>query len=404
MRCIVLFFLLVSSLQADTLRILNTIPFGASSLRIDANRAIKKDEISIHKLNDTSTFIDIYGVWVPTGRREHNFPNNTQITIAQNNKQRLRVLITLTSKTEFEYNLKGNYLYISIKEKNSKQNVIPITSSKKTEQKPTQHAKPTQQKPVTQKPQTSKPAVKTTANANQPKPILVSSATPSSKNRKKIIILDPGHGGKDCGTQGISKTCEKHIVLSVAKLTAQELSKRGYVVYMTRNTDVFIELQRRTEMANEIHADLFISIHANSIPVGSSRQPKGVETYFLSTARTERAINAAAIENQGMAEYSPTTIASFLTSQRIIASNKLGMDVQAGILKQIRTKYNENLDGGVREGPFWVLVGALMPSILIEIGYNSHPIESQRLKDTSYQNLIAKGIANGVDGYITKNP
>ncbi|GAB0172964.1 N-acetylmuramoyl-L-alanine amidase AmiA [Helicobacter trogontum] len=404
MRCIVLFFLLVSSLQADTLRILNTIPFGASSLRIDANRAIKKDEISIHKLNDTSTFIDIYGVWVPTGRREHNFPNNTQITIAQNNKQRLRVLITLTSKTEFEYNLKGNYLYISIKEKNSKQNVIPITSSKKTEQKPTQHAKPTQQKPVTQKPQTSKPAVKTTANANQPKPILVSSATPSSKNRKKIIILDPGHGGKDCGTQGISKTCEKHIVLSVAKLTAQELSKRGYVVYMTRNTDVFIELQRRTEMANEIHADLFISIHANSIPVGSSRQPKGVETYFLSTARTERAINAAAIENQGMAEYSPTTIASFLTSQRIIASNKLGMDVQAGILKQIRTKYNENLDGGVREGPFWVLVGALMPSILIEIGYNSHPIESQRLKDTSYQNLIAKGIANGVDGYIIKNP
>ncbi|MDY5186221.1 N-acetylmuramoyl-L-alanine amidase [Helicobacter trogontum] len=404
MRCIVLFFLLVSSLQADTLRILNTIPFGASSLRIDANRAIKKDEISIHKLNDTSTFIDIYGVWVPTGRREHNFPNNTQITIAQNNKQRLRVLITLTSKTEFEYNLKGNYLYISIKEKNSKQNVIPITSSKKTEQKPTQHAKPTQQKPVTQKPQTSKPAVKTTASANQPKPILVSSATPSSKNRKKIIILDPGHGGKDCGTQGISKTCEKHIVLSVAKLTAQELSKRGYVVYMTRNTDVFIELQRRTEMANEIHADLFISIHANSIPVGSSRQPKGVETYFLSTARTERAINAAAIENQGMAEYSPTTIASFLTSQRIIASNKLGMDVQAGILKQIRTKYNENLDGGVREGPFWVLVGALMPSILIEIGYNSHPIESQRLKDTSYQNLIAKGIANGVDGYITKNP
>ncbi|TLD83108.1 N-acetylmuramoyl-L-alanine amidase family protein [Helicobacter trogontum] len=404
MRCIVLFFLLISSLQADTLRILNTIPFGASSLRIDANRAIKKDEISIHKLNDTSTFIDIYGVWVPTGRREHNFPNNTQITIAQNNKQRLRVLITLTSKTEFEYNLKGNYLYISIKEKNSKQNLIPIKSSKKTEQKPTQHAKPTQQKPVTQKPQTSKPAVKTTANANQPKPILVSSATPSSKNRKKIIILDPGHGGKDCGTQGISKTCEKHIVLSVAKLTAQELSKRGYVVYMTRNTDVFIELQRRTEMANEIHADLFISIHANSIPVGSSRQPKGVETYFLSTARTERAINAAAIENQGMAEYSPTTIASFLTSQRIIASNKLGMDVQAGILKQIRTKYNENLDGGVREGPFWVLVGALMPSILIEIGYNSHPIESQRLKDTSYQNLIAKGIANGVDGYITKNP
>lgn len=407
MRCIVLFFLLISSLQADTLRILNSIPFGSSSLRIDANRTIKKDEISIHKLNDTNTFIDIYGVWVPTGRKEHNFPNNTQITIAQNNKQRLRVLITLTKKTEFEYNIKGNYLYIAIKEKNSKHNIVPIASSKhdKKTEKPTQQAKPSQQaKTDTHKTQISKPSTNSTTNSNQPKPILVSKATPTSKNRKKIIILDPGHGGKDCGTQGVSDTCEKHIVLSVAKLTAQELSKRGYVVYMTRNSDVFIELQRRTEMANEIHADLFISIHANSIPIGASRQPKGVETYFLSTARTERAINAAAIENQGMAEYSPTTIASFLTSQRIIASNKLGMDVQAGILKQIKTKYNENLDGGVREGPFWVLVGALMPSILIEIGYNSHPIESQRLKDIGYQSLIAKGIANGVDGYIAKNP
>ena len=128
MRCIVLFFLLISSLQADTLRVLNTIPFGASSLRIDANRAFKKDEISVHKLNDTSTFIDIYGIYVPTGRKEYNFPNNTQITIAQNNKQRLRVLITLTSKTEFEYNIKGNHLYIAIKEKNTKRNVVPIAS------------------------------------------------------------------------------------------------------------------------------------------------------------------------------------------------------------------------------------------------------------------------------------
>ncbi len=395
MRCIVFFLLLVSSLQADTLRILNSIPFGASSLRIDANRTIQSKEISVHKLNDTHTFIDIYGVWVPTGRKEHNFPNNTQITIAQNNKQRLRVLITLTAKTEFNYNIKGNYLYIAIKEKNTKQNIVPLASSKKPQPpKP----KPIQKQAIKQAP--TKPIVHT----KQPKPILVSKTTPTSKNRKKIVILDPGHGGKDCGTQGVAKTCEKHIVLSVAKLTAKELDKRGYVVYMTRNSDVFIELQRRTEMANEIHADLFVSIHANSMPIGSSRQPKGVETYFLSTARTERAINAAALENQGMAEYSPTTIASFLTSQRIIASNKLGMDVQAGILKQIRTKYNENLDGGVREGPFWVLVGALMPSILIEIGYNSHPIEAQRLKDLNYQGLIAVGIANGIDGYITKNP
>ncbi len=402
MRYVLLLTILMSGLYADTLRIMKSIPFGASSLRLDANRVIQEKEISVHKLNETSTFIDIYGVWTPTGRKEYDFPNNTQITIAQNNKQRMRVLITLTNKTTFEYKIKGNVFYISIIEKKPTSNTKPIADSTKhatTNTKKPQNTKPThiyKKEEVKQKPQIQ--------DKNHSKPILVSKTNLKTKNRKKIIILDPGHGGKDCGTQGIAKMCEKHIVLSVAKFTAQELDKRGYVVYMTRNSDVFIELQRRTEMANEIQADLFVSIHANSMPLGSSKKPKGVETYFLSTARTERAINAAANENQGMAEYSPTTIASFLTSQRIIASNKLGMDVQSGILKQLKTKYDENLDGGVREGPFWVLVGALMPSILIEIGYNSHPIESQRLKDSSYQALLAKGIANGIDSYVIKNP
>ena len=78
--------------------------------------------------------------------------------------------------------------------------------------------------------------------------------------------------------------------------------------------------------------------------------------------------------------------------------------VTVGSYLAIKTMYNEDLDGGVREGPFWVLVGALMPSILIEIGYNSNPIEAKRLKDVKYQSLIAQGIANGVDGYINKNP
>ncbi len=401
MRYVLIFTLLISGLYADTLRILKSIPFGASSLRLDANRVIQEREVSVHRLNENSIFIDIYGVWTPTGRKEYDFPNNTQITIAQNNKQRLRVLIVLNNKTTFEYKIKGNVFYISIIEKQPKKNVKPIADSKKL------HNNINKEKiNIVKKEESTKQITKQQPQhaRNYPKPILVSKTNLNSKNRKKIVILDPGHGGKDCGTQGIAQTCEKHIVLNVAKLTAKELDRRGYVVYMTRNSDVFIELQRRTEMANEIHADLFISIHANSMPIGSSKKPKGVETYFLSTARTERAINAAANENQGIAEYSPTTIASFLTSQRIIASNKLGMDVQSGILKQLKTKYNENLDGGVREGPFWVLVGALMPSILIEIGYNSHPIEAQRLKDINYQLLLAKGIANGVDGYISKNP
>ncbi|MWV62193.1 AMIN domain-containing protein [Helicobacter saguini] len=401
-----LFLSIISNLNANALKIVGSVPFGSSSLRIEASKNLTKKDISVHKLNETTAFIDISGTWTPKNKKEYNFPNNTQIVIAQNKPGRVRVLITLTAKTEYEHYLKNQYLYIAIKEKTPPKTTQKLSTSKnqaaktqpqKTDSKPTAKTTP---KPATTAPKVApKPASK-----KSPSPILVSKAKPPA-NGRKIVILDPGHGGKDCGTAGVAQMCEKTIVLSVAKLAAAELDKRGYIVYMTRNSDVFIELQRRTEMANEIHADLFISIHANSMPKGTSKQPKGVETYFLSTARSERAVNVAANENQGMAtEYSPTMIASFLTSNRIIASNKLGMDVQAGILKQVKTMYNENLDGGVREGPFWVLVGALMPSVLVEIGYNSHPEEAIRLKDSKYQALIAKGIANGIESYVQKNP
>ena len=413
MRCVIFLALFVIGLYGETLRIVGAVPFGSANLRLEGSRNIVQKDISLHKLNDTTAFIDIYGVWVPKGKREYNFPNNTQIIVAQNNPQRLRVLITLNNKTEFEYYIKNKYFYVAIKEKAKTTQQTQKGATKTPPPKSTQSdTKTTSQKPTSNTPAKTPvstptpPPVKTQPPQkpkNQPKPILVSKTKPSAKNAK-IVILDPGHGGKDCGARGVLQVCEKDIVLSVAKLTAKELDKMGYVVYMTRNSDVFIELQRRTEMANEIHADLFISIHANSIPNNSTRQPKGVETYFLSTARTERAINVAAAENQGMAEYSPNTIASFLTSNRIIASNKLAMDIQAGILKEIKMQYSENLDGGVREGPFWVLVGALMPSVLVEIGYNSHPIEAKRLVDLKYQTLLARGIANGVTGYIRKNP
>lgn len=389
------FLSIISNLNAEALKVVGSVPFGSSSLRIEANKNLTKKDFSVHKLNDTTAFIDISGTWTPKNKKEYNFSNNTQIIITQHKAGKIRVLITLTQKTEYEYYLKNKYLYIAIKEKTPPKPTQKLDSKSAAKPAP----KPTQKESIKSAP---KPTPKPANNAKKPKPILVSKAKPGSG--KKIVILDAGHGGKDCGALGVSQVCEKEIVLSVAKMAASELDKRGYVVYMTRNSDVFIELQRRTEMANEIHADLFISIHANSMPKGTSKQPKGVETYFLSPTRSERAVNAAANENQGMAtEYLPTMIGSFLTSSRMQASNRLGMELQLGVLKQVKTMYNEDLDGGVRGGPFWVLVGALMPSVLVEIGYNSNAQESQRLKDSKYQALLAKGIANGIEGYFQRN-
>ncbi len=176
---------------------------------------------------------------------------------------------------------------------------------------------------------------------------------------------------------------------------------------MTRKSDSYINLKDRTEFANAKNADLFISIHANSIPKNSPTNPQGVETYFLSTARSERARKVAEQENQDdvkvMDYFSKLSFLNSLNSQRLITSNKLAIDIQFGILSQLRRTYKHVVDGGVREGPFWVLAGALMPSVLIEIGYNSNPAESKRIQNKAYQQNLAKGIANGIDSFVSKN-
>ncbi len=232
------------------------------------------------------------------------------------------------------------------------------------------------------------------------------SIKPQRKKHKKIV-LDAGHGGKDCGAMSANLVCEKDIVLEVVKFLHKELKKRGYSVLLTRDKDIYIDLVARTELANKKSADLFISVHANSIPKRSTSNAHGIETYFLSTARSERARKVAEQENKDdvnlMDYFSKSLLLNSLNTQRLIVSNKLAIDVQYGMLQSIRKNYPDVVDGGVREGPFWVLAGALMPSILIEIGYNSHAIESKRIQSKPYQKILAKGIADGIDSFFSKN-
>ncbi|WP_367704220.1 N-acetylmuramoyl-L-alanine amidase family protein, partial [Helicobacter pylori] len=229
----------------------------------------------------------------------------------------------------------------------------------------------------------------------------------TKRKKHKKIVLDAGHGGKDCGAMSANLVCEKDIVLEVVKFLHKELKKRGYSVLLTRDKDIYIDLVGRTELANRKSADLFISVHANSIPKRSTSNAHGIETYFLSTARSERARKVAEQENKDdvnlMDYFSKSLLLNSLNTQRLIISNKLAIDVQYGMLQSIRKNYPDVVDGGVREGPFWVLAGALMPSILIEIGYNSHAIESKRIQSKPYQKILAKGIADGIDSFFSKN-
>ena len=227
--------------------------------------------------------------------------------------------------------------------------------------------------------------------------------------KQKHIVIDAGHGGKDPGAVGPNNEKEKDIVLQTSFYLANILKDLGYQVSLTRQNDRFLTLRERTQIANNKNADLFISIHANAAPKGRAQYAKGIETYFLSPARSERAKNVAALENKedigAMESYSSQDILlTLLNHSKIVASQKLAIDLQRNMLLALRKIHKKEIvDNGVREAPFWVLVGAQMPAVLVEMGYISHDDESQRLVSPEYQKEIAYGIAEGITSYFIHN-
>ncbi|MBD3824929.1 MAG: N-acetylmuramoyl-L-alanine amidase [Epsilonproteobacteria bacterium] len=230
---------------------------------------------------------------------------------------------------------------------------------------------------------------------------------PKKTNRDKTVVIDAGHGGKDPGAIGAKRVQEKKVVFAIAKEVYAILKARGYRVYMTRDRDTFVKLTERTQMANEKSADIFVSIHANSVAGKSAEKACGVESYFLSPSRSERASAVAEKENSAdisdMNMFVKENFLNFLNHRKIIASNKLAIDIQKSMLASLRKEYGDVADGGVREGPFWVLVGAQMPAVLVEVGFLSHPTEGKRLSDERYQKRISLGIANGIERYFINN-
>ena len=229
-------------------------------------------------------------------------------------------------------------------------------------------------------------------------------STVANVRKHELIVIDAGHGGHDTGAIGGGKR-EKDLVLQIAKRLEKQLKKRGHPVYMTRKKDRFLKLRQRTKFADKKKAVVFISIHANSVAKKKRHKIHGVETFFLQNTRDAKSQSIAARENKsvlkGTTKLSRNVIIdSVLSGPKIVQSNKLAIDVQRRIITNLRSKYKGVRDGGVRHAPFWVLVGASRPSILVEVGYISHPKERKRLFTPRYQELIAKGIAQGVDNYL----
>jgi len=227
---------------------------------------------------------------------------------------------------------------------------------------------------------------------------------PVKTHKDELIVIDAGHGGHDTGAIGGGKR-EKDLVLLIAKKVEKQLKKRGHPVYMTRKSDRFLKLPQRTKFADKKKAVVFISIHANAVPKKKQNKIHGVETFFLQNTRDARSQRIAQRENKsvlkGTTKLSRNVIIdSVLSGPKIVESNKLAIDVHRRMMTNLNSRYKGVKDGGVRHAPFWVLVGASRPSILVEVGYISHPRERKRLFTPRYQDLIAKGIAEGVDNYL----
>ncbi|BAW36268.1 N-acetylmuramoyl-L-alanine amidase [Helicobacter pylori] len=425
---------------ATTLKITNIVPFGSSSVKISFNQEIKKfKEVS---LKNFKSYLELEAI-LTIPKKHYQFSKQSSITIAQFSPKLARVVISHAPKMTYEVKILKDKLYVSIVEKKplSRHQIAPklpkhhalkhqtphhalkhptpkpAPKSIKKEAKeikektPTKHARSKHTHSQWNERSTKKEIPKKEAENESKNQVFIAEKNDTfiktKRKKHKKIVLDAGHGGKDCGAMSANLVCEKDIVLEVVKFLHKELKKRGYSVLLTRDKDIYIDLVGRTELANKKSADLFISVHANSIPKRSTSNAHGIETYFLSTARSERARKVAEQENKDnvnlMDYFSKNLLLNSLNTQRLIVSNKLAIDVQYGMLQSIRKNYPDVVDGGVREGPFWVLAGALMPSILIEIGYNSHAIESKRIQSKPYQKILAKGIADGIDSFFSKN-
>jgi N-acetylmuramoyl-L-alanine amidase len=216
------------------------------------------------------------------------------------------------------------------------------------------------------------------------------------------IVIDPGHGGRDYGAPGYTRGVhEKDVVLKIARRLAKKIRKElGCEVIMTRNSDRNLSLEERTAIANTKNADLFISIHTNAV---RDRRAFGIETFFLNLATDNDAILVAARENATSTKNISdleTILSDLMQNAKINESSRLAVHVQKSMDRHLRKHYSRIKSKGVKQAPFYVLLGAQMPAILIETSFISNPRECKRLNDTAYQDQMSEAIVDGIKEYI----
>jgi N-acetylmuramoyl-L-alanine amidase len=219
----------------------------------------------------------------------------------------------------------------------------------------------------------------------------------------KRVVIDPGHGGKDYGAPGYLKGIhEKQVVLQIAKKLAQKIKEELKLeAVLTRSDDRFLTLEERTAFANTQAADLFVSIHTNA---NRDSRAYGIETYFLNLATDEEAIRVAAMENATSTKNISDLqkiLYDLMQNAKINESSRLAAYVQSAVVHHLTDKRYERIKSkGVKQAPFYVLLGAQMPSILVEASFISNPRECKRLTDPQFQDQLVEGVVQGIRSYV----
>ncbi|MCX8043781.1 MAG: N-acetylmuramoyl-L-alanine amidase [Desulfobacterota bacterium] len=226
----------------------------------------------------------------------------------------------------------------------------------------------------------------------------------TATTRRCIIVIDPGHGGKDPGAIGYNGIQEKDVCLSLATALKTRLEQEAWcTVQMTRDSDTFLSLSQRAQFANERNADIFISLHTNA---HDDQSLTGVETYYLDFSSDEDARKVAARENFTSPEAIgdlEVILFDLVQSSKINASSILAGHVHNALVRNLSQRYSTTRNLGVKHAPLRVLIDAEMPCIIIETAFITNPDESKRLTDPDHQRLLVEAIAEGIRNFKTSS-
>ena len=343
--------------------------------------ALEKEAVFEHHKLPNRLYLDVEGARLAQGVKDLSIGDGLlkTVRIAQFRPATVRVVLDLDSIKEYKVFTFSDPFRIIVDVKGDRRQ--EISSSKEVIE--------------TKKPEAKKPEAKKGEPAAKQKQGF-------KPGRIRRIVIDPGHGGHDPGAVSPSGTKEKDIVLDIGLNLAEKIREElGIDAVLTRSTDVFLELQERTAIANKVGADLFVSIHANA---SLNRAANGIETYYLNLAKTEKVAQLAAKENGTTLEkvsLLQAVLFDLMANYKLNDSAHPADEVQKALYKKALTGYPSVKNLGVKQGPFYVLVGATMPSILVETAFLSNERDEQKLLDPEYQDVTAQGILDGIRGYIS---